>query len=165
MEIPATSYLRVAGASIVDGSGTPVRLGWVVGFNLLNEPADEEGYRLIAWYAETARRVRDIDPDRMLFLDGNRYSTDFSMFTEPLPNTVYTAHDYVTAGLSSKTSALPVGRAAPHPDLRSTHPRIAGQFRGVTPAEARELAGSFRWELCTRRTGLEETLRFEIAKG
>ena len=43
--------------------------------------------------------MREIDADRMLFLDGNKYSTDFSMFTEPLPNTVYTAHDYVVAGL------------------------------------------------------------------
>jgi endoglucanase len=73
--------------------------GWIAGFNLLNEPADQDGNRLLAWYSETARRVRDIDPDRMLFLDGNRYSTDFSMFTEPLANTVYTAHDYVMAGL------------------------------------------------------------------
>ena len=73
--------------------------GGVAGFNLPNEPADEEGGRLIAWYSEAAHRVREIDADRMLFLDGNKYSTDFSMFTEPLPNTVYTAHDYVVAGL------------------------------------------------------------------
>ena len=73
--------------------------GWVAGMNLMNEPADEEGTRLLRWYAETERRVRAIDPDRMLFLDGNRYSTDFSMFTEPLPNTVYTAHDYVVVGI------------------------------------------------------------------
>ena len=32
--------------------------GWVAGFNLLNEPADEEGDRLVAWYAEAERRVR-----------------------------------------------------------------------------------------------------------
>src|SRR5215217_1760989 len=91
--------------------------GWVAGFNLLNEPADEQGDRLISWYGETARRVRDIDPDRMLFLDGNRYSTDFSMFSEPLPNTVYTAHDYVMAGLdppvtipASWTEDIPAAR-------------------------------------------------------
>ena len=291
--------------------------GWVAGFNLLNEPADEDGDRLIGWYAEAARRVRAIDPERMLFLDGNRYSTDFSMFTEPLPNTVYTAHDYVTAGLdlrghypgtldgrypgSTKGDAytkdsihetflrrtafmrergLPIWigefgplyngtpeqahercqllrdqlaiyrdyqaswalwtykdiglqgvvyaaadspyitlikdfivkkerlgadswggtdehirdvvdplesllaaefpRFDPYPwgaqkwaarILRhiliseALLPEFADRFRGVTPAEARELAGSFRWESCRRRTGLERTLREELAKG
>ena len=34
----------------------------------------------------------------MLFLDGNRYSTDFQVLGDPLPNTVYTAHDYALPG-------------------------------------------------------------------
>jgi endoglucanase len=291
--------------------------GWIAGFNLLNEPADEHGNRLIAWYSETARRVRDIDPDRMLFLDGNRYSTDFSMFTEPLANTVYTAHDYVMAGLDPhghypgeldgrypgsakgevynkdtiheqflrRTSfmrnlGLPIwiGEFGPlyngtpqqaeeryqllhdqldiyrdysaswalwlykdiglqgvvfaaadspymslltdflakkkrlgadswggtdeqirdvvepleallareFPDFdpypwgpqkwaarllrhilisEALIPEFAERFRGITPHEARELARSFRWEACTRRIGLEQTLRLELAKG
>jgi endoglucanase len=291
--------------------------GWVAGFNLLNEPADEEGDRLLAWYSEAARRVRDIDPDRMLFLDGNKYSTDFSMFTEPLPNTVYTAHDYVMAGLDPhghypgeldgrypgsakgdvynkdtiheqflrrtafmRDLGLPIwiGEFGPlyngtpqqaedryqlledqldiyrdyqaswalwlykdiglqgvvfaaadspymtllkdflakkkrlgadswggtddhirdvidpiesllareFPDFNpypwgaqkwaarllrhiliseALLPEFAQRFRGLTPTEARELAGSFRWELCTRRSGLEQTLRQELAKG
>jgi endoglucanase len=290
--------------------------GWIAGFNLLNEPADQDGNRLIAWYSETARRVRDIDPDRMLFLDGNRYSTDFSMFTEPLANTVYTAHDYVMAGLDPhghysgeldgrypgsakgevynkdtiheqflrRTSfmrnlGLPIwiGEFGPlyngtpqqaeeryqlmhdqldiyrdysaswalwlykdiglqgvvfaaadspyvsllidflakkkrlgadswggtdeqirevvepleallareFPDFNpypwgaqkwasrllrhiliseALIPEFAERFRGITPHEARELARSFRWEACTRRIGLEQTLRLELAK-
>ena len=44
-------------------------------------------------------------------------------------------------------------------------PEFAERFRGITPNEARELAWSFRWESCTRRTGLEQTLRLELAKG
>lgn len=84
---------------------------WVAGFNLLNELADEEGDRLIAWYSEAAPGAC-IDAARMLFLDGNRYSTDFSMFTEPLPNTVNTAHDYVMAGAFKRAlSATPYGCA------------------------------------------------------
>jgi hypothetical protein len=43
-------------------------------------------------------------------------------------------------------------------------PEFAERFRGVSPTEARELAASFRWESCTRRTGLEQTLRQELAK-
>lgn len=283
--------------------------GWVAGFNLLNEPADEDGDRLVTWYDEAARRVRAVDPERMLFLDGNRYSTDFSMFTDALPNTVYAAHDYVTAGIDPhghypgsvngevydkdsihktflrrtafmRERGLPIwigefgplynctpeqaderyrllhdqldiyrdyqaswalwtykdiGRQGvvfaaqnspylsllkdflvkkerlgadawggtdtyirdvvdPLESLLATEfprfdpypwgarkwtarllrhiliseallPEFADRFRGVTPAEARELAGSFRWESCVRRTGLEETLRSELAKG
>jgi endoglucanase len=44
-------------------------------------------------------------------------------------------------------------------------PEFAERFRGTTPAEARALAGSFRWESCSRRTGLEQALRTELAKG
>lgn len=40
--------------------------------------------------------VRAIDPDHMQFLEGNRYSTEFDMFRDPLPNVVYTNHDYAS---------------------------------------------------------------------
>jgi endoglucanase len=35
-----------------------------------------------------------------MFLDGNRYSTDFSMFDAPFPNSVFTAHDYALPGIA-----------------------------------------------------------------
>jgi endoglucanase len=67
---------------------------------------------------------------------------------------------------------LPLGRAevgraaaAPHPHFRGTDTGIRRAVPRPYPTEARELAGSFRWELCTRRTGLEQTLRQELAKG
>lgn len=77
----------------------------VAGYNLLNEPAEESGQVLLAFYERAAAAVRAIDPRHTLFLDGNRYSTDFSVFEQagPLPNTVYTAHDYALPGLESGT--------------------------------------------------------------
>ena len=42
--------------------------------------------------------VRAIDPDHIVFLEGNRYSMDFYMFGEPWPNAVYTVHDYALPG-------------------------------------------------------------------
>ncbi len=39
-----------------------------------------------------------MDPDHILFLDGNRYSTQFDQLGDPLPNCVYTAHDYALPG-------------------------------------------------------------------
>ena len=49
-----------------------------------------------------SRRSAPSTPRHVLFLDGNRYSTDFSVFdaAEPLANTVYTAHDYALPGIA-----------------------------------------------------------------
>jgi hypothetical protein len=76
---------------------------WVAGYNLMNEPADPSGRVVGQVYDRLLATVRDVDPDHIVFLDGNTYSTDFSMFTEPAPNTVYTLHDYVAAGLGRST--------------------------------------------------------------
>lgn len=71
---------------------------WVAGYNPLNEPCDEEHTRLLAWYTRTEKAIRDIDPDHILYWDGNTYATDFSHFGAPLPNSVYACHDYSTYG-------------------------------------------------------------------
>ncbi len=73
--------------------------GWVAGYNLMNEPADESRAVVGPFYMRLAGAVRAVDPDHMLFLDGNTYSTEFDVFDEPLDNAVYTLHDYVPAGL------------------------------------------------------------------
>jgi endoglucanase len=72
---------------------------WVAGYNLMNEPADESRAVVGPFYKRLAAAVRAVDPDHMLFLDGNTYSTEFDVFEEPLENAVYTLHDYVPAGL------------------------------------------------------------------
>lgn len=82
--------------------GNPV----IAGYNPLNEPADPHktasgayGSRLIAWYERVEKSIRAIDPDHILFVDGNTYSMDFRAFPEqPLPNTVYACHDYSMMG-------------------------------------------------------------------
>ena len=71
----------------------------VAGYNPINEPADPTGERLAPYYHRLAAAIRAVDPRHVLFLDGNTYSTDFSMFGEPLENTVYTAHDYARPGM------------------------------------------------------------------
>ena len=66
----------------------------VAGYNPINEPSDASNARLLPFYDRLEKAVRAIDPRHVLFLDGNKYSTDFSAFDarpEPLPNTVYTA--------------------------------------------------------------------------
>ena len=73
----------------------------VAGYNPLNEPADASGEAIGPFYERLERAIRAIDSRHVLFLDGNRYSSDFSAFTEPFPNTVYTAHDYALPGIAA----------------------------------------------------------------
>jgi endoglucanase len=72
---------------------------WVAGYNLLNEPSDESRAVVGPFYQRLVKAIRAIDPQHVLFLDGNTYATEFDIFTEPFENAVYTLHDYVPAGL------------------------------------------------------------------
>lgn len=67
---------------------------WVAGYNPMNEPADPLHYRLQSWYSRVEKAIRNVDPDHILWLDGNTYSMDFTGFKEVLPNCVYAIHDY-----------------------------------------------------------------------
>ncbi|ANB14150.1 hypothetical protein AWJ20_5109 [Sugiyamaella lignohabitans] len=72
---------------------------WVAGYNPLNEPADSKHHRLIDFYNRVEVAIRSVDPNHILFLDGNTYSMDFRQFPEkPWPNTVYAIHDYTYYG-------------------------------------------------------------------
>ncbi|KAI5781410.1 glycoside hydrolase superfamily [Geopyxis carbonaria] len=76
---------------------------WIAGYNPLNEPCDPTHSRLQAWYHQLYAAVRAIDPDHILFLDGNTFASDFSHFDvettcKVWTNTVYSVHDYSTYG-------------------------------------------------------------------
>jgi hypothetical protein len=73
---------------------------WVGGYNPLNEPADSDGETIGPLYDRLQKAIRAIDPDHVIFLDGNRHATDFDVFGDPWPNTVYTVHDYALAGFA-----------------------------------------------------------------
>lgn len=70
----------------------------VAGYNPMNEPADPDHVNLQAWYRRVEKEIRAVDPDHILYLDGNTYAMDFSAFKEVLPNCVYAIHDYATMG-------------------------------------------------------------------
>jgi endoglucanase len=71
---------------------------WVAGYDPLNEPSDPSGVMLDAFYRRVVAAIRKIDPDHIIFLEGNRYSQDFSVLGPPLPNIVYTLHNYAVPG-------------------------------------------------------------------
>lgn len=92
---------------------------WVAGYNPLNEPCDEEHVRLLAFYDRVEKAIRAVDPEHILFWDGNTWAVsptscttsiegvtdvcharkaDFSHFKDALPNSVYSIHDYSNYG-------------------------------------------------------------------
>lgn len=73
---------------------------WVAGYNVMNEPADPTGQAIKPFYDRAVSAIRSVDPRHVIFLDGNRYSRDFDMFTgaEVYENAVYAAHDYKAPG-------------------------------------------------------------------
>lgn len=71
---------------------------WVAGYNPINEPGDASEERIVPFYRRLYQAIRAIDPDHILFLEGNRYSTEFHMFTETWPHVIYTVHDYALPG-------------------------------------------------------------------
>ncbi|KAK3314602.1 glycoside hydrolase superfamily [Apodospora peruviana] len=74
---------------------------WVAGYNPMNEPADPDHVNLQAWYKRVEKEIRAVDPNHILFLDGNTYAMDFSAFKEVLPNCAYAMHDYASMGFPS----------------------------------------------------------------
>ncbi len=71
---------------------------WVAGYNPLNEPADPTRQLVGPFSRELIEVIRDVDPNHIIFIDGNRYGNDFEMFDASTPNTVFSAHDYAPPG-------------------------------------------------------------------
>jgi aryl-phospho-beta-D-glucosidase BglC (GH1 family) len=71
---------------------------WVAGYNPVNEPADPTEQKIEPYYHRLVESIRAIDPEHIIFLEGNRFSRDFHMFGEPLPNVVYSNHHYPLPG-------------------------------------------------------------------
>jgi endoglucanase len=75
---------------------------WVAGYDLINEPADPTGEKVFPYYKRLYDAIQKIDPNHILFIEGNRYAKDFSMFTEVWDNVVYTNHDYAAPGFGGE---------------------------------------------------------------
>ncbi|KAI0383486.1 glycoside hydrolase superfamily [Hypomontagnella monticulosa] len=75
---------------------------WVAGYNPLNEPADVEWSRLLSFYDRIVPEIRAVDPNHILFLEGNTFSMDFSGFDKVFPNAVYAIHDYCGFGFPNR---------------------------------------------------------------
>jgi aryl-phospho-beta-D-glucosidase BglC (GH1 family) len=97
---------------------------WVAGYNPLNEPAVSDHSKLVKFYDVVEKEIRKVDPNHILFLDGNTYSADFRQFPEtPLPNSVYSIHDYTYYGFPNLEGTLYEGTADQKSKLKSQYER------------------------------------------
>ncbi len=74
---------------------------WVAGYDLINEPADPTGERVVPFYHRLMEAIRKVDPAHVLFIEGNTYARDFDGFDPTWNNVVYTNHDYAGPGFIS----------------------------------------------------------------
>jgi endoglucanase len=94
----------------------------VAGYNVMNEPVTgaprgrfRTGYRsdwapLNAVYRRVVDAIRKIDPDHIIFLEGDLYSTRFSGLDAPFAdNLVYSTHNYNAAGFGPGAYPGPIG--------------------------------------------------------
>ncbi|KAH8429963.1 glycoside hydrolase family 5 protein [Aspergillus melleus] len=91
----------------------------IAGYNPLNEPADPSHIGLLEWYDRASAAIREVDPDHILFLDGNTYAMNFSHFDRVIPNAVYSCHDYSTMGFPIPGQPLYSGTAAEKAKLKA----------------------------------------------
>src|SRR6266571_3913069 len=70
---------------------------WVAGYNPINEPCDPEHWRLPAFYDRLEPAIRKVDPNHILWLDGNTFAMQWKFFNKALPNCVYALHDYTAS--------------------------------------------------------------------
>ena len=71
---------------------------WVAGYDLINEPADPTGEKVVPFFHRLMDAVRRVDPVHILFIEGNTYARDFDGFDPTWKNVVYTNHDYAAPG-------------------------------------------------------------------
>lgn len=97
---------------------------WVAGYNPLNEPAVSNHSKLVNYYNRLERAIRSVDPNHILFLDGNTYAMDFRQFPEEvLPNSVYSIHDYSIYGFPNPEGKLYKGSKEEKEKLKNQYLR------------------------------------------
>ena len=74
---------------------------WVAGYDLINEPADPTGERVVPFFQRLRDAVRNVDPVHILFIEGNTYARDFDRFDPTWKDVVYSNHDYAAPGFPS----------------------------------------------------------------
>lgn len=115
---------------------------WVAGYNPLNEPCDPEHVRLPAFYERVEKAIRAIDPDHILWLDGNTFAMEWKGFDKVLPNCVYAMHDYSVGHFPSEQRVHmlifpPSVNGFSYRRAIQGNPRAKGTPRTAVPSQSR----------------------------
>jgi aryl-phospho-beta-D-glucosidase BglC (GH1 family) len=71
----------------------------LAGYDLINEPYAPTGQALVELYRQQVDAVRAEDKQHLIFIEGNKLATEFSMFAKPLDaNMAYSFHIYTWFG-------------------------------------------------------------------
>jgi endoglucanase len=107
----------------------------VAAYNPMNEPADPTGKVVGPFSRRLVAAIREVDPDHIVILEGNRYANEFDVLGDPLPNVIYSHHDYSPPGY------VEAGRYPGHAHLTHIWESADGQSyqHGILlPGESRE---------------------------
>lgn len=97
----------------------------VAGYDLINEPAPPSGEALVSLYQRIIAAIRAEDRDHLIFVEGSKFASDFSMFAKPLcENQAYSFHMYTWFG-DDRQKHLATYRALAQ---RQNTPLWAGEF-------------------------------------
>ncbi|GAB4338170.1 MAG: hypothetical protein Kow0037_21950 [Calditrichia bacterium] len=70
----------------------------ILGYDILNEPVLPSGYPVSSFrdfYVRVTQAIREVDPNHLIFIEGNWYATDFTGLTPPWDNNMaYSFHKY-----------------------------------------------------------------------
>lgn len=66
----------------------------IAAYNPVNEPADPTERVFAQFSREIVAQIRDVDPDHIIILEGNRYAKEFDLLGDPMPNVLYSIHEY-----------------------------------------------------------------------
>lgn len=79
----------------------------IAGYDLINEPDAPSGKKLVELYRRIISAIREVDKYHMIILEGSHYSSNFSMFDNPLDrNQAYGFHSYNLFGDASDKANL-----------------------------------------------------------
>jgi endoglucanase len=117
----------------------------VAGYNVMNEPVtsaprgifSNKAYRtnwavLNAVYRRVVKAIQAIDPEHLIFLEGDFFSNNFSGLEPPFaPNLVYGSHNYTEAGFGPGPYPGQIGGARWDKDTQAAH--LRNSKAGSTP--------------------------------
>ncbi|KAG8747353.1 hypothetical protein FRC10_001532 [Ceratobasidium sp. 414] len=131
---------------------------WVAGYNPLNEPTDEEHTRVLDWYARAEKAIHAVDPDHILFWDGNTFAVSAHLARSTVGTNGSLGHERQISPTSGSPYLVDhLGQI--HDYSTYGFPQVSEPYEG-TPEQKAKLESSFK-----RKIGYHEKIGGHIWNG